>query len=311
VLSQLRDLERRIGPVRAIVLPTSSGLEHKLPVPAMARAFPQATVWVTNDQWSFPLRLPPSWLGFPSNRTRVLLKEDVPYGDQLEWHPLGPLDLGLGTFLELACFDRDSGSLLVTDALVSISSDPPPIFDLDPTPLLFHARERGSEPLTDTLERRKRGWLRLVCFANYLRPNCLEVPSLREVLADAFAPGCRNAQSHFGLYPFRWLTGWEHQAARLTFQPGEPAILQLAPVLERLVFVRQKDRFLQWLDTLISCPSVRRLIPAHYDAPVAIDNGSLRQLKDDIQARQWAPDDGSWKLMARIDQVLQSFGIVP
>jgi hypothetical protein len=72
LLGELRALEQRIGPVRAIVLPTASGLEHKLPVPAMARAFPKATVWVSDAQWSFPVRLPSPWLGFPRDRTRVL-----------------------------------------------------------------------------------------------------------------------------------------------------------------------------------------------------------------------------------------------
>ena len=42
VRAQLRQLEERHGPVCTIVLPTASGLEHKLPVPAMARAFPTA-----------------------------------------------------------------------------------------------------------------------------------------------------------------------------------------------------------------------------------------------------------------------------
>jgi hypothetical protein len=46
VCRHLRDLEERFGPVLSIVLPTASGLEHKLPVPAMARAFPEAEVWV-------------------------------------------------------------------------------------------------------------------------------------------------------------------------------------------------------------------------------------------------------------------------
>ena len=32
--------------------------------------------------------------------------------------------------------------------------------DADPTPLLFHARERGDEPLQDTPESRRRGWWR-------------------------------------------------------------------------------------------------------------------------------------------------------
>ena len=44
-------------------------LKHKLPVPAMAQAFPWAQLWVTPGQWSFPLSLPPSWLGFPPGQT--------------------------------------------------------------------------------------------------------------------------------------------------------------------------------------------------------------------------------------------------
>ncbi|HYP03471.1 MAG TPA: DUF4336 domain-containing protein, partial [Cyanobium sp.] len=212
VVAALRELEGRYGPVCTIVLPTTSGLEHKLPVPAMARAFPRAELWVTPRQWSFPLRLPSSWLGFPAGRTRVLLEEGVPHADQLDWLPLGPLDLGLGTFMEVACFHRSSGSLLVTDALVSISAEPPAVFDLDPTPLLFHARDRGDEPLIDSPENRRKGWKRIVLFANYLRPQPLDILSFSEVLKEAFAPGCRDARSHFGLYPFRWRRGWEEQA---------------------------------------------------------------------------------------------------
>ena len=44
------------------------------------------------------------------------------------------------------------GALLVTDALVSIPSQPPALFNLDPTPLLFHARERGDEALLEATE---------------------------------------------------------------------------------------------------------------------------------------------------------------
>ena len=47
---ELRDgiaaLEAEHGPVRTIVLPTASGLEHKLPLGPLARAFPEAEVWV-------------------------------------------------------------------------------------------------------------------------------------------------------------------------------------------------------------------------------------------------------------------------
>jgi hypothetical protein len=308
VLDGLRTLEGRYGPVRSIVLPTASGLEHKLPVPAMARAFPAATVWVTARQWSYPLNLPPSWLGFPSSRTRVLLEDGVPHPDQLCWEALGPLDLGLGSFLEVACLDRASGALLVTDALVAIPPEPPPVFALDPTPLLFHARERGSEPLLDDPERRRRGWQRLVLFASYLRPAPLDVPPLAEVLRDAFAPGCRDPRIHFGLYPFRWRQDWQREAEALMAAEPQP---QVAAVLERLVFPRQRTALLAWLRRLAAQEGIRWLVPAHYAAPVPMDGAGIAALADALEGRPWAPDEGSWAFLAGIDQALVRSGLVP
>ena len=308
LLEALRELEGRWGPVRAIVLPTASGLEHKLPVPAMARAFPAAQVWVTARQWSFPLNLPGAWLGFPPGRTRVLLEEGVPYPEQLAWSALGPLDLGLGCFLEVACLDRASGALLLTDALVSIPAEPPALFDLDPTPLLFHARERGSEPLRDDPEQRRRGWARLVLFANYLRPAPLAVPPLAEVLREAFAPGCRSARAHFGLFPFRWQPGWEQEAEALLGSQGRP---QVAAVLERLVFPRQRAALLAWLRQLEACGDPRWLVGAHYAAPVPLEPGALAGLADALEKRDWAVDGGSWAFLAGIDRALVRAGVVP
>ncbi len=309
VREQLRQLEERHGPVCTIVLPTASGLEHKLPVPAMARAFPDAQVWVTPKQWSFPLSLPPAWLGFPASRTRVLLSDGLPHGDQLDWLPLGPLDLGLGTFMEIACFDRASGSLLLTDALVAIPPEPPAVFDLDPTPLLFHARDRGDEPLVDNLDQRRKGWRRLVLFANYLRPRPLEVPPLGQVLRRCLAPQCRSPRTHFGFYPFRWLPGWQEDFEALV--PEGRSTLQVAAVLERLVFPRQRQSLVAWIRALAGLGELRWLVPAHYDAPVACAPTLLADLADRIESRDWAPDQGSWKTLARIDRTLVGLGLVP
>jgi len=311
VLQELHVLEERIGPVRAIVLPTTSGLEHKLPVPAMARAFPGATVWVSDLQWSFPVRLPSAWLGFPKERTRVLGRDGFPYPEQLRWVPLGPLDLGLGTFLELACVDQATGSLLVTDALVAISPTPPPLFDLDPTPLLFHAREVGSEPLVDTPANRLKGWKRIVLFANYFRPDCISVPSLLGLASDSFSIGCRDARSHFGIYPFRWAHGWEETANAL-FQAGHGrGGFRLAPVLERLVFPRSRESFQTWLDALGQCSGIEQLIGAHYSAlePLGVDH--LHQYRERMQSDPWAPSDGPWTTLASIDNALIRLGVVP
>jgi hypothetical protein len=309
VLAALRELERMHGPVCTIVLPTTSGLEHKLPVPAMARAFPAAEVWVTPHQWSFPLRLPSRWLGFPVGRTRVLFQDGVPHADQLDWLPLGPLDLGLGTFMEVACYHRVSGSLLVTDALVSIPAEPPAVFDLDPTPLLFHARERGEEPLSDTPENRRRGWKRIVLFANYLRPEPLDIATIGNILTTCLAPGCRDFRSHFGIYPFSWRQEWEAAADALLSTEASP--LQVAPVLEGLVFPRCRHVLLEWMSSLLSLRDIRWLIAAHYSAPSPTTSEKLGCLIQEVGSKPWAQKTGSWQTLARIDEALLAFGFVP
>lgn len=310
VVRVLRQLEKQQGPIRTIVLATSSGLEHKLPVPAMARAFPEATIWLSKNQWSFPLQLPESWLGFPNARTKVLFEDGLPHPDQLAWIPLGPLELGLGTFLEVACLDRASGTLLVTDALVSIQSTPPALFDADPTPLLFHAREKGSEPLTDTPANRQKGWKRIVLFANYFRPNCINIPALPALLTDMFAEGCRNPKSHFGFYPFRWASGWEKETDHLFCDRGSASPIRLAPVLERLVFPRAKNRYLEWLQDVGSYCEISQLIGSHYQAPQPINAENVLEFKESLSAREWAPSQGTWSTLASIDQTLISYGVV-
>ena len=309
VRQALQRLEQQHGPVVTIVLPSSSGLEHKLPVPAMARAFPEATVWVTPKQWSFPVPLPLSWLGFSKGRTKVLFEQGLPHADELAWVPLGPLNLGLGTFMEAACLHRSSGTLLVTDALVGLSAEPPAVFALDPTPLLFHGRERGSEPIAESAALRQRGWKRLALFASYLRPASLQVPSLQQVLADALAPGVRDRRSHFGLYPFRWPAGWEGEFDQLLAQ--QVAGLQIAPVLERLVFPRCRQALISWIRQLATLEGLQSVVSAHYDAPLKCQGHDLAALATALEGRPWASNGSSWALLASIDQVLLKLGVVP
>lgn len=309
VLAALRDLELIHGPVRTLVLPTSSGLEHKLPMPALARAFPAADLWVTPGQWSFPIALPSAWLGFPASRTRILGRDGWPHQDQLCWSLLGPLDLGVGVFAEAACLDRHSGALLLTDALVAPDPTPPPLFDDDPTPLLFHARALGSEPLEDSAEARLRGWRRLLLFASYLSPSGLTVPPWREVFAGAFRPGTREPRAYFGLYPFRWQPDWERDLQRLL--PDDRPSLQVAPVLERLVFPRQRQALVAWLRQLASDPALRWVVPAHYAAPVPCSLEALAALADQLEQRPWASDAGPFAFLASIDRTLVRWGVVP
>ncbi len=308
----LRDIDvlvKKIGPVKTIVLPTASGLEHKIGLPALARAFPNAKIWVCPGQFSFPFQLPFDWLGIPSNRTNILLADGFPYEDYCEWISLGPIDIGLARFQEICCFHKPSKSLLVTDALVGIEETPPELFDLDPTPLLFHSRDRGSEELIDTPIARRKGWLRVVLFASYLMPEKLVIPKIKEIFGNSFKPNLRNKRAHFGIYPFSWQRGWELSAMKIVGK--KTPLIQIAPVLERLVFPRARKAYISWLNKVESLQGISWLISAHYCGKVRFSKYEIKTLKDKINKSDWANNNGDLSFLSWLDQKLLDIGVVP
>ena len=309
LLKDIYLLEKKIGPVKTIVLPTASGLEHKIGLPALARAFPDAKLWVCPGQFSFPFKLPFDWLGIPSKRTNILLADGLPYSDYCEWISLGPIDIGLARFQEICCFHKPSKSLLVTDALVGIEEKPPDLFDLDPTPLLFHSREKGSDELIDTPIARKKGWLRLVLFASFLRPEKLKIPKINEIFENSFKPNLRNQKAHFGIYPFSWQKGWELSAKKLVGK--ETPLIQIAPVIERLVFPRAQQAFMTWLNKVESLKGISWLISAHYSGKVKFSKFEVKALINKINKTDWADDNGDFGFLSWLDNKLLKFGVVP
>jgi uncharacterized protein YjbI with pentapeptide repeats len=139
------------GDVKYIILPTISGLEHKVFVGPFARYFRKAQVFVAPKQWSFQLDLPLSWLGIPAKRTSVLPADSkqTPFASEFEYAILGPIELGLGKFAEVAFFHKKSRTLLVTDIVVSVPEQPSAIVQLDPYPLLFHAKDNAADLVLD------------------------------------------------------------------------------------------------------------------------------------------------------------------
>ena len=249
----IRELELQHGAVCTIVHPTSSGLEHKVGVPPLARSFPGAQVWVTPGQWSFPIALPLPWLGFPSQRVKQLFVDGTPHPEQLDWFGLGPVPLGPGPFFEACCLHQASGSLLITDGLIAVSDLRPALLDNNPKPLLFHARENGEEPLLDTPEKRLKGWRRLVLFACYLRPAAVS--------------------QVFRLFPFRWHESWQQDFEQLS----NGGALQVAPILEELVFPRHRSLMADWLLRCSELP-IKWVLPAHFNAPVAVNSTTFTNL---------------------------------
>src|SRR5579883_993225 len=183
----VNELVAEHGKVRYIILPTISGLEHKVFVGPFARCFPNAQIFVAPNQWSFPLNLPLSWLGLPPKRTQVLPEDSskTPFAKEFDYAILGAINLGPGRFAEVAFFHKRSHTLLVTDSVVSVPEEPPAIVQLDPYPLLFHAKDSASDIVADTQANRRKGWQRIALFAMYFQPSVLEVPAWSQVFRDA------------------------------------------------------------------------------------------------------------------------------
>ena len=92
-LKFVRELEAEHGAVRHIVL-GSLGLEHKSMAGPFSQYFKNSTVWLQPGQWSFPINLPTSLLGFPSgNRLKEIPAENAgsPWEDDFDHCVLGPL----------------------------------------------------------------------------------------------------------------------------------------------------------------------------------------------------------------------------
>ncbi|MEO1591272.1 MAG: DUF4336 domain-containing protein [Cyanobacteria bacterium J06632_22] len=311
-LSLMAELVQAYGAVKYIILPTVTGIEHKVFVGPFARQYPTAQVYVTPNQWSFPLKLPLSWLGLPPSRTFELPANsaDAPFGDEFDYQTLGPLPLGLGPYAETALFHRATKTLLILDAIVSIPDAPPEIVQLAGYPLLFHAKDSTFDDPADTAENRLKGWRRIALFAFYFRPSVLVDPPWREVFRDAWKAKDRSRQAYFGVFPFRWQPHWETAFHQLR-SGGE---LLVAPVLQSLIFNRGPAAVLDWAKAVANWP-FERIIPAHLDAPLSATPEAFSRafefLEGDGPYRDRRLPAADFDLLSRISQWLHDSGITP
>jgi Domain of unknown function (DUF4336) len=269
----VKELEAKHGVVKYIILPTASGLEHKVFVGPFARHFPLAQVFVTANQWSYPLNLPLSWLGFPTKRTVILPEAsgDAPFGDEFSYEILS-INLGRGSFEEVALLHKLTRTLLVTDSVLSVPQKPPEIVQLDPYPLLFHARDSALDAISDTEANRRKGWQRISLFALYFSPSALQTIGLLQAFRDAFKAPERSRKAYFGLFPFRWKADWE-QSFNALRGGGRPLV---APILQTFIFNQAPKVVLDWADEVAKWHFVR-IIPCHFDAPIEAGPHQFRQ----------------------------------
>lgn len=272
-LRLVRELENKHGNIQYIIHSTSSGLEHKIFVGPFARCFPQAQVLSVPNQWSFPLNLPLSWLGFPSRRTQLLPFDcrQSPLPDEFAYEILS-IDLSKGYFTEMALLHKPSQTLLITDTLIKIPTQPPDIIQLNPFPLLFHARETALDELEDTPANRIKGWQRICLFTLYFRPSKLGTITVKELLQEAKLAPNRSRENYFGLFPFRWQSDWHKSFEAITNQ-NQPFV---APILETLILPQAPKQVIEWADK-ISLWEFKQIISAHLEAPMNVTPNQFRQ----------------------------------
>ena len=270
----MRELEAEHGEVKYVILPTVTGVEHKYFAGPFAQKFKNSQVYVAPNQWSFPIDLPMSWLGFPAKRTHTLPADasQTPFFDEFDYAIVGPIELSLKPYTEVAFFHRETRSLLAIDTILSIPIEPPVAVQQDPFPLLFHARESAQDPLVDTPENRRKGWARISLFSFYFQPQTLDVPTLKQVIKDAAKSPDRSRKNYFGLYPFDWQPGWYDSFEQLR-RNGK---LLVAPILQTLIFNRGPEAVLAWADKIAQW-DFEQIIPCHFSAPVAATPADFRQ----------------------------------
>lgn len=301
------------GDVKYIILPTISGLEHKVFVGPFARRFPTAQVFVAPNQWSFPVNLPLSWLGFPAKRTHILPSDSskAPFAADFDYAILGPIELGPGRFEEVAFFHRRSRTLLVTDSVLSIPEEPSAIIQIDPYPLLFHAKDDVFDVVEDSEASRRKGWQRISLFAFYFQPSALEVVEMGRSLRDAMIAPIRSKKAYFGWFPFKWKQEWQQSFDVLR---GGGRLL-VAPILQTLILNRAPRETLEWADKVASW-DFQRIIPCHFDSPI---EAFPRQFREAFAFLEKQPSVGenqslseeNFRLLREIDQKLTKSGIVP
>ncbi|MFN5595260.1 MAG: DUF4336 domain-containing protein [Aphanizomenon sp.] len=313
----LNELISKHGNIKYIILPTISGIEHKVFVGPFARRFPTARVFVAPGQWSFPINLPLSWLGLPGKRTHILPEnsQEAPFAEDFDYAILGPIDLGLGKFAEVAFFHKRSHTVLITDTIVSVPAEPPAIVQLDPYPLLYHAKDQAFDMITDTPANRLKGWQRVTLFALYFSPSVLEVPTWSQVWRDAKKAPERSRKAYFGFFPFQWRENWQDSFDILR---GNGRIF-VAPILQSLILNRAPQETINWADKVAKW-DFQWIIPCHFDAPIKAESQQFRQafgflekqpVGGFVSSNSYLLPEDDFKLLRNIDAGLNKFGIVP
>lgn len=297
--SLLRELVDEYGPVKHIVV-GSVALEHKAYAGVLAQKCRSAQVWLTPGQYSFPVNLPNPFLGFPVSRTQMMPKsiDEAPAEwkeSGIDFDVLGPIISRDGAFGETVLFHQPTSTLVVTDTCLQVTDEVPAIYESDPSPLLYHARDTVTDVVDKTPETFRKGWRRVVLFGLFFTPSAITIKDVNDALAER-RPDINS--DYAGIYPWDW-TGDEEASWKGLTGTGPKGGPLVAPILQVLLLNRSPVEVLDFADRVAQWP-IKRIIPAHLKNNLqltgadyrgafgfleesGVPNGFPRPLKADLQ----------------------------
>ena len=116
-------------------------------------------------------------------------------------------------------------------------------------------------------------------------------------------------RAHFGIYPFLWDENWDSSLEDIMGE--DMPKIQIAPVLQKLIFPRSKEKLILWLENIKTFKDVKYLIPAHFSAPIDFTVEDSQKLINDINSEKWdkLPEDN--KFLINVYKRLFELGIIP
>jgi hypothetical protein len=265
--------DRGRSQVKYVVVPTYA-LEHKIFTKDALRRWTDAELYAAPGQFTFPIRDVSDAIVFGRRVNYVLNGNDkdanaavVPWKDEIEFETLqaGTFDVGSTpqTIYETAFFHKESKTLIVTDAVAQIPLNPPEANSVDK--LLVVSQRSTADPIPeDTPAARQIGWEKTALLVNFFFPEHEEL--------DPSNPGV-----------VIWTDGWHDNFQALAGR------LLVPPVVRTLLYAQNPPAVRRWVDAVVSRWDFERVVPAHWEAPVATSPEefarAFRFLEDDTLDR--------------------------
>lgn len=258
--------DKKGGAVAHVVVPTYA-LEHKIFTKDALKRWPDAKLWVSPGQFSFPFDnnvvssdefifgksvdgvLTTSKEEESSSSSRSSATTKPSWIDEIDFLnlPGGTFQIGGRsiTLYETAFFHKASKSLIVTDALARIPKDVPPLND--PQNLLLISKRSTSDPMpSDTTEGRIIGWKKTALLVSYFFPE-----------HEEFDPDKVGVVT--------WTDGWDENFDALSGR------LIVPPVVRTLIYAQNRTRVMnEFVNKVVRrWDNIEQIVPSHFDAPIA------------------------------------------